>query len=436
QNGNPGRVAGDARPGAVNFIVGGEASPHLYPEFQTGNRWTLGFDRLGDGRYGTVQTYSLDTATLTQTPLSKAQDSANGRLTSGGAPGNQITRFGGDVVALSNGNFASVVEDRSNVLRPDGNAAVATIFAPDGTVVKESFLVANGDLWANVAAFKGGFVVRVGGMLYFFDNAGNPQGEPVDQATSGESFDRGRGDGTRMGGHINSPYFCLVGRVVNSTAVRVAIWDGTTRAFVALADASEGGFRADADRAVVAMDALSRITVAWVSKPDGYEQQQVAARVLALDGATKTVTPLTGSFLPFVNQAPVGGIRSVGMSVAMTTKQILIAAKGEINLENKPDQGANSPRELNFYTVVSHPSPKDDPTTPVGGGGGEAPRLTVTRSGNVLTITSSPQPLAAGYVLQLAPSVSGPWVTQAGANTPFNATIGSEAAVFLRAVKP
>ncbi len=436
QNGNPGRVAGDTRPGAVNFIVGAEASPHVYPEFQSGNRWAGGFDRLGDGRYGTVQTYSLDTATLTQTPLSKAQDSANGRLTSGAAPGNQITRFGGDVAGLSDGNFVSVVEDRSNVLRPDGNAAVATIFRPDGTVAKESFLVANGDLWANVAAFKGGFVVRVARMLYFFDNAGNSLGDPVDQSTSGENFDRGRGDGTRLGGHINSPYVCLVGRVLNSTAVRVAVWDASTRAFVTVADVSEGGFRADADRAVVAIDALNRIVVAWVSKPDGYEQQQVAARVLQIDGAAKTVTPLTASFLPFVNQSPVGGIRSIGMSVAMTTKQILIAAKGEINLENKPDLGVTSARELNFYTVISHPAPQDDPTTPVGGGGGGDVRIAVTRNGNALTITSTPQPLPAGWVLQLAPSVTGGWVTQAGANTPFNATLGNEPAVFLRAIKP
>lgn len=135
-----------------------------------------------------------------------------------------------------------------------------------------------------------------------------------------------------------------------------------------LADVSEGGFRADADRANIDVDGLGRFTVAWVSKPDGYEQQQVAARVFATDTTAKTITPLTASFLPFLNAAPQGGIRSVGMSVAMTTKQILIAAKGEINLQNKPELGVNSVKELNFYTVISHPSPKEDPTTPVGGG--------------------------------------------------------------------
>lgn len=435
QNGNPGRVAGDRRPGAVNFMVGGEASPHVYEPFQSGSRWNTGFDRLDDGRYGTVQTFRLDPATLAQTPLSLAQDSAHGRRTSGAAPGNQISRFGGDVVCLSDGNFLSVVEDRSLVLRPEGNAVVATIFAPDGKVVKEAFKVADGDLWANVAAFKDGFVVRASGKLYFLNNAGEPQGDPVDQDTSGESFDRGRGDGVRITAHINSPYVFLAGKVTTSTAVRIAAWDARTRTLFALADVSEGGFRADADRAVVASDALNRILVAWVSKPDGYEQQQVAARVLAVDEATKTIKPLTSSFLPFINQAPVGGIRSVGMTVAMTTKQLLVAAKGEINLQNQPGQGVNSPREINFYTVISHPDPKDDPTPPVGGGG-DSVKLTVTRVGNNLNITSSPQPLPAGYVLQLGASVTGPWLPQAGQTTPITVPIGNEPAVFLRAVKP
>ena len=435
QNGNPGRVAGDTRPGATTFIVGAEASPHVYPEFDTGNRWAGGFDRLSDGRYGTVQTFKLDPATLNQTMLSKAQDSATGRQTTGAAPGNQVSRFGGDVVGLSDGNFASVVEDRSLVFRTDGNAAVATIFAPDGTVVKESFKVADGDLWSNVAAFKGGFVVRVAGKFYFFNNAGVAQGEPVDQDTSGEGFDRGRGDGTRIAGHINSPYVYIAGRVPGASMVRVAAWDATTRTFVAKADVSEGGFRGDFDRATVAADALNRVVVSWVSRPDGYEQQQVAARVLELDGAAKSFKALTGSFLPFVNTSPVGNIRTLQMSLAMTTKQILVAAKGEINLQNKPDQGANSPREINFYTVISHPAPKDDPTTPVGGGATSV-RVAVTRAGSNLTITSDPSPLPAGWVLQLAPSVAGPWVTQAGANTPVTVPIGNDAAVFLRATKP
>jgi hypothetical protein len=64
------------------------------------------------------------------------------------------------------------------------------------------------------------------------------------------------------------------------------------------------------------------------------------------------------------------------------------------------------------------------------------PRLIVTRSGGNVTITSEPQPLPAGFVLQTALSVLGPWTTQAGANTPITVPIGNEAAMFLRAFKP
>jgi hypothetical protein len=372
QNGNPGRVAGDTRPGAVNFMVGGEASPHALPQFQSDNRWNLGFDRLFDGRYGTVQIFQLDTGTLTQTPLSKALDSVNGRETAGMAAGSEISRFGGEIVCLDNGNFLSVVEDRSRLRNPDGHAVAATIFAPDGSIVKESFVVAKGDIWSNVAPCKGGFAVRAkpedesnNRLLYFYDNAGNLKGS-IDQAASGASFDTGRGDGTRIFGHINSPYVFLAGRALNTTIVKVAVFDSRDQSFVTIADVSEGGFTGDFDRACGAVDALNRLVVSWVVKPAGYAQQQVAARVLALDSASKKVSPLTPSFFAFVNTAT-NDIRTLQMSVAMTTKQICVAAKGEINYENQPASGPNSPREVNFYTVFSHPDPKDDPTTPVGG---------------------------------------------------------------------
>lgn len=423
QNGNPGRVAGDTRPGAVNFMVGGEASPHAVAGFQGDNRWNLGFDRLGDGRYGTVQIYRLDPATLAQTPLSKALDSANGRLTSGTAPGNQITRFGGDLVGLDNGNFASVVEDRARVIIPDSDGVVATIFAPDGSVVKDSFVVAKGDIWSNVAPFKGGFAVRckpqdgsAARVIYFFDNAGRLLGS-VDQATSGASFDAGRGDGTRIFGHINSPYVYLVGKASNTTIVKVAAFDARTRAFVAVADVSEGAFTGSFDRATGAVDALNRLTVSWVCQPTGYTKQQVAARVLAFDG-TK-FTPLTRSFFAFVNVAK-NDIRTYQMSVAMTTRQICVAAKGEINYENQPELGPNSPTEVNFYTVFSHPDPQNDPTPGVGG---PAPALGIARTGN--NVVLSWDSAATGWTLESSSAITGAAWNTVGTQNPATVAIGA-----------
>ena len=433
QNGNPGRVAGDKRPGAKNFVVGGEASPHMVEQFQSDNRWTLGFDRLGDGRYGSVQAFSLDTVTLAQKPLHKILDSANGRVTGGAAPGNQITRFGGDVAFLDNGNYVSMVEDRSKVLYADGNAAVATIFAPDGSVVTETFVVATGDVWQSLAAYKGGFVVRVKSVLYFFDNAGVPAGS-VNQSTSNSAFDGGRGDGTRLFGHINSPYVYLAGKLTTGAIVRVAAWDSRDRSFVASMDVSEPGFTGDADRVNGAVDALNRLTVSWVSLPTGYIKQQVAARVLQLDGAAKTITAITPSFFAFINTSTGDTIRSIGMSVAMTTKQICIAAKGEINSDNKPDEGANTPTEVNFYTVLSHPAPAEDPTTPVGGGA--APTLKVTQAGGSLTLS---WPIASsGFTLQKASSLSAPisWTAVTGvANNSVSLTTSGSSSQYFRLIK-
>jgi len=330
QNGNPGRVAGDTRPGAVNFIAGGEASPHMFDEFQSDGRWDLGVDRLDDGRYGAVQTYSIDPETLAQTPLSNALDAINGRLTEGTAPGNQVGRFGGDMVGLSDGNFAVVVEDRSS-FHADGTQATAVIIAPDGSIVKESFVVASGSIWSNVAAFEGGWAARVGGVIYFFDNAGKALGQAA-QGDSGINFDGGRGDGTRIYGHINSPYVYLAGVVDGQ--VQLGVWDSRDQKFVAGAPVSEGSYKASFGRVNLASDALNRVVVAYESKPTAegkeYEQHQVTVRVMAFDSESKSISYLTPSFFAFTNQAA-SGIRTFRSTVAMTTKEILIAAKGEIN---------------------------------------------------------------------------------------------------------
>lgn len=433
QNGDPGRVCGDARPGAVNYMVGAEASPHtVSPQFTSDNRWNLGFDRLVDGRYGTIQIYKLDTATLTPTPLCKALDSAHGRRTSGAAAGNQISRFGGEIVCLDNGNFVSVVEDRARVLDADSDLVVATIFAPDGSVVKEAFIVAKGDIWSNVAPFKGGFAVRAKPsdgsgtrLIYFFDNEGVLKGT-VDQTTSGASFDTSRGDGTRIFGHINSPYVFLAGRAANTQVVKVAAFDSRDQSFVAIADVNEGAFTGNFDRAIGAVDALNRLTVSWVSQPTGYANQQVAARVFAFDGAAKKFTPLTTSFFAFVNVAT-NNVRSLQMSVAMTTKAICIAAKGEINRQNKPEAGADTPSEVNFYTVISHPSIQEDPTTPIGGAVTK-PTLKIAVSGSKITLSWDAS--AAGFTLESKDSLSDSnWATVGTAN-PTTLTIGAKSKVY------
>jgi hypothetical protein len=338
------------------------------------------------------------------------------------------------VVALDNGNFVSVVQDNAHILNPNGNAVVATIFAPDGSIVKEAFLVAptpdftvqDVDIWSNVAAYQGGFAVRTKShdgtsrAIYFFNNLGVANGF-VDQAASGVSFDTGRGDGTRIFGHINSPYVYLTGRAVNTKIIKVAAFDSRNASFVGIGDVNEGAFTGDFDRAFGAVDALNRLTVGWVSQPTGYANQQVAARVLAFDGAKKSFKPLTPSFFPFVNTAT-NAIRTLQMSIATTTKEILIAAKGEISYENTPQAGPDSPKEVNFYTVLSHPAPAADPTTPVSTTG---PTLHVVQSGGSLVISWDAS--ATGYILESKSHLSDASWTFVGTANPTTVPLNSTA---------
>ena len=326
--------------------------------------------------------------------LSKAQDSAYGRDTTGnGDATQQYSRFGGELVALDNGNFVSVVEDRSLNLST-GRTATATIFKPDGTVVKERFVAAEGEQWSNVAPFLGGFCVRTDGLLHFFDNEGNEIGTGVDQNTAVDDFDssilftdRGRGDDSRIAGHINSPYVFMAQK--RGTDVYVAAWDSRlvtspSGPFVAEINVNElepaaGGTdtstlaASKVERVNVAVDALNRVAVVselGLDSPNPLyapgARRQVAMRVLKLDDAVspKKFTYLTHSFLVFANASTHANNTATSFTpaVAMTTRQICIAAKGEINSANNPSAAANTPNESNFYTVLSHPDPKEDPT--------------------------------------------------------------------------
>lgn len=405
QNGNPGRVGGDRRPGATNFVTAAETSAGQIADFQSDSRWTSNLIYQADNRYVTVQPFSVDPITLAQTPLHKAFDAVYGNYVDPSTTpsgGNQVSRTGGTVVGLDNGNFAVVIDDKTSFSSTQGEVTTASIITPTGAMVKNHFLVAPQDIWDNVASYQGGFCVRVHNNLYFYDNAGNLKGQ-VDQSTSGESYDSGRGDGTRIAAHINSPYVYLIGKVATANIVRVSVWDARDQSFKAKADVSEGAFTGGFDRANIAVDALNRFVAAWVSQPAGYAQQQVAARIMAYDPGQNAITALTKSFLPFINNGS-NDIRTLQMSVAITTRQVLVAAKGEINLQNNPSAGPNSPREINFFTVFTHPNPKDDPTTPVGGAVVGAPALSIALSGNNVVIS---WPVSAtGFGLQSTDSLA------------------------------
>lgn len=419
QNGNPGRVAGDKRVGAVNYLTAGETSLGQLPEFKSDTRWNNNPIYTDVNRYVATQPFSLDTATLTPTPLAKAWDFVYGPFVTATPPLNQpeVSRTGGTVAALDNGNFVIVLHDKTGYSDPAANVTTFAIITPTGTIVKTNTLVDPRDIWDNVAAFKGGFVVRVHETLYFYDNAGNLQGSVDNNASSGLSIDAGRGDGVRTAADIRSDYVYVAGRSPNAAdgGVWVAVWDARTRAFVAktrVDDQAGGALGAANDRVAMAVDAQDRLCVAWVHKPTPDFQNQVAARVFSFDGTS--FTSLTHSFFPFVNYDPDGslspagdGISTITPTVAMTTRQICIAAKGVLNNVNNPAAGGNTLPETTVYTVINHPAPISV----------EGPRISISRSGNQVVISWDAS--AGAFTVQTRDSLtSGSWSNATAGNVP------------------
>ncbi|MBI3849902.1 MAG: hypothetical protein HY298_06375 [Verrucomicrobia bacterium] len=418
QNGNPGRVAGDKRPGATSFIAGGESSPDGFAPFLSDTRWAAGTTSgmyNGGNRYGAVQTYSLNTSTLVQSPLHKAFDAVNGQQTAayaGNAP--EVSRFGGGLTVLDNGNSVVVIHDKTTYTDPAANVTTFAIITPSGGIVKSNTLVDPRDIWDNVSAFKGGFAVRCHDTIYFYNNAGNLQGSTL-QSASGVSFDTGRGDGTRIASHIFSPYVYLAGEINEGTngIVRLAVWDSRTRAFVAQTaittcyQPGDGGGNHGPDRVNLAVDACDRVCVTYAVNPDNsdaanFSFRQIAARVVQFNPRRSNFSFLSPEFFPFVNQDRVGAgvqtIQTIGSSVAMTTKEICIAAKGSINSTNNPSAGADSATETTVYTVISHPAPEADPTLPI---------LGIAQSGSNVIVSWATN--TCDYVVQSATSVTGPY---------------------------
>ncbi len=435
QNGNPGRVAGDKRPGATTFLTAAETSAGQLAAFQSDSRYTNqpvnpAFSwtnnpiyGVGDStaRYATEQAFSLNLTNLTQTPLTPAFDAVYGDYVTNALPSNlqQVSRTGGTIAGLDNGNFAVVIHDQSGYLSGNGSATSAAIITPTGTVVKGPWLVDPNDIWDNVAAYKGGFAVRVHNMMYFYGDDGTLMGSVDVVASSGVSFSTDRGDATRIAAHINSPYVYLCGSPGNQQ-IWLAVFDSRTQSFVTASEVSEPSFVATTGRAAVASDALDRITCVWESQPAGYGATQVAARVLKFDATSKTISPLTHSFWVFMNTSPTGNILSHTMNVSMTTKQICVAAKGDINLQDDPSAGTNSPVDIDFFTVFSHPAPADDPTTPIGG---QEPDLTITLNGNQATLSWPTNDV--GFTLESANSLTNSSWKAVGTADPTTVPVGT-----------
>jgi len=401
-DGNPGRVYGDRRDGAVNFVTGGEADPQDYPGFfQTAGRFDTATVLYGNAasiaqRCDLIQAFSLDLTTLVQTPLCKAFDGnslGHPEFLALASGNQQRGRFGGGLAALDNGNFAAVMNDRSDqdVFFPGnapGDSTIACIFTPTGGVVKASWLVRPVAAWTDPTGFKGGFCIRSGGLLYFYQNDGTLIAGDVDHnALSGVALDTGRGDGTKIAGDIRAPW------VYYASAGWLTVWNGTNGAFITSYKVNDDlDASSTVDRTDVACDSLGNVCVAWNGKPvpaatavgtnldQSFVNDQVMARVLKFNGTT--VTPLTHTFFPFINSDTAAhtnlmqGFKTTNPNLDMTTKYICIAGKGQINSTNNAEAAWDSQAQTTVYTVINNPG-----YVPV------APQMTAARSGNNIIIS-------------------------------------------------
>lgn len=354
KDGNPARVYGDTRPGGVRYIVANEATAWAFPEFATYQAGTFGYD---------VQSAVVQIFEKTSTgvkPITKAFDPIHGKAT--GSQGGQQVRFGGDVRVLSNGNFLVVVEDRTKAFSVEDRAIMAAIVDASGNIVKAPFNLqpdgARVEIWSNVAAYKDGFAVRLAGIIYFYDNAGNLKGS-VDQGEVTLATDRGRGDGTRIDSNLNSKYIYMVG---NDTAGGLGdSWiskiDTTTFQQVAERSVNELLGQGDAwdyfpksDRHNLAVDANDYV-ICTVEDDIGTGQFQTVARIF-----DNQLRPVTSTFLAFSSSvsdtSQASPVHLYRVSPAMSASQILVAGKGEIPVEG----GAMSPTQSTIAVVLKHPN--------------------------------------------------------------------------------
>ena len=434
QNGNPGKVAGDLRYGANKFITECEVSIGQIPSFQTVSRWSNNNIYAGTDRYAAEQIFTLDPVTLAQTPVAKAWEYVYGPYVGAMGPANnapQCSRTGGRPNFLDNGNIVVMIDDKTAIASTAGEVTTFAIIQPDGTIVKGPTLAKEQDIFDNMCAVKGGFVIRVHNSLLFYNNSGSLTYSNDVNVSSGMNFGGspdagGRGDAIRINGDIRSHYVFLAGTSGGGGGtlgipMGVAAWDARTGQFAGGSIVSDGNPATQkCDRAGLAADALDRVCVAYAYQADstvfGY---QVVARVAQFDGVN--FNWFSHSFYPFVNHdqdpANVLGFATSNPYVAMNTRQICIAAKGTINNANNVAAGPNTPNEQTVYTVISNPVPVPAPRPTVSITRPDSSHVTLTWNveDGLFTVQTKASPTSGTWTAVTAGNVAPPVTVQIGA---------------------
>jgi len=354
QTGNPPRIACDRRPGGVRYIVGQEATPWEFTEF-TPDRWTSPF--LYDERVSAVQLFEK-TAAGPKPIIDVIEPLYYGTE---GAQGGGHMRFGGDLVFLSNGNFVVVPEDRTgNTV--GGNAAVAAIYNGEtGERITPAFVGTgsgrNREIWSNVVAFKGGFMIRASGELTTFDNSGNVLLSLL-QTDLSSVTDVGRADDTRIAGNINHEFIYLAGENADTEIIVTKI-NAVTGELVKEVVVTEEYFFDFMDangqlpfsRENSATDENGNVIITWDATLYG-SNPDALARIFNSD-----LEPLTPTFYVFNNHnSGAEGDKGIYLhegDVAMDGNRIVISFNGTFL---DPATGNPTPKEHTLVTVIENPT--------------------------------------------------------------------------------
>ena len=349
--GNPPRIGCDRRPGGTRYIVGQQASPFMYNEFNTDGRWTGSF--AYDNEVAAVQLFNK-TATGPD-PITRVLDPIYMTGNIAGAQNQAPMRFGGELRSLSNGNFVVVPEDRTGNLVA-GRAAIATVFNGEtGEVINGPF-VGTGDgsaraIWSNVAAFNGGFVIRASGLLTVYDNDGNMR-YMLDQGEFTTVADFARGDATRITGSNGSNYVYIFGKDHNEDMV-LSRFDAVNSSQGNIVGINEVRVNEEAGsfgRAELAVDDFDNVCVAWEILFS--ENKQIVARIF-----NSNMDPVTPTFFAFIHHDAADSGEQMGFlshesNVSMDNERIIIAANG---ITKDPDTGQLTPGEQTFAIVLENP---------------------------------------------------------------------------------
>ena len=397
--GNPPRIAGDKRlpseGGTNQYLFGNECTPWAFPGLFAS--FGSGFDYNLQVACVQILAKTAGGAAFLGSPLI---DPIYGNATEGGQPTPGLheslgtTRFGGEIRALSNGNFVVVVHDR---LVPQGNAANTTIVdAQSGSPTFGQVIVGpfnanpidpnrSTGIWSNVAAFDGGFAVRPANgatsangynTIGFWDNDGNLLGTweaivrsnpsdplaPADGNTT--SVTNWGGSATSIDSDIRSNFIYLAGPGTDAEGYQEGVYvtkiDAQTFQTVKEAYVSDT-IKTHVQRVEVCSDLADNVFVCWSDAGSNNGLYQIIGRLY-----DSNLNPVTEPFLCFAN-SEIGpessnGFNLIHPSCAMTDTRILVtgragAPSAALDIEDNQPMAIVFENPLHPLAEIVAPSP-------------------------------------------------------------------------------